>query len=67
MGKKRYKVWKAAPLCLFWTVWHEKNSVAFENEVFSAQRMKRSFVCNLWLGADVYSRDRDRNRSLLDF
>ena len=25
VGKKRRKVWRAAPLCLFWMVWKEKN------------------------------------------
>ena len=48
VGKKRVKVWKVAPLCLFWTVWKERNMLAFENEDFSIQRLKYSFVCNLW-------------------
>ena len=39
--------------------------MTFENEAFSAHMMKRSFICNLWLWGNVYSRD--RNRSLLDF
>ena len=26
VGKKRKKVWRAAPICLFWTLWHERNS-----------------------------------------
>ena len=49
LGKKRRKVWKAAPLCLFWAVWMERNRIAFDNEDFSIQRLKNSFVCNLWL------------------
>ena len=49
MGKKRRKVWKAAPLCLFWAVWKEGNKIAFDNEGFSIYRLKNSFVCNLWL------------------
>ena len=48
VGKKRVKVWKAAPLCLFWTVWKKRNKVVFENEDLSIQRMKYFFVCNLW-------------------
>ena len=48
VGKKQVKVWRAAPLCLFWTVWKERNRVAFENEDFFIQRSKYSFVCNLW-------------------
>ena len=65
MGKKRKKVWRAAPLCLFWTVWRERNRVAFDIEVFSALRLKGSFICNLWSWSNVYSGVRDR--SLLDF
>ena len=45
--KKHRKVWRAAPLCLFWTVWKERNRIVFYNEVLSIQRMKNSFVCNL--------------------
>ena len=31
VGKERRKVWRSAPLCLFWIVWKERNSRAFEN------------------------------------
>ncbi|RVW12727.1 hypothetical protein CK203_111677 [Vitis vinifera] len=31
VGKKRKKVWRAAPLCLFWTIWRERNIKSFEN------------------------------------
>ena len=48
MGKKRRKIWMATPLCLFWLVWKERNKVAFENEDLLIQRMKNSFVCNIW-------------------
>ena len=65
MGNKWKKVWRAAPLCLFWIVWRERNRVPFDNEVFSAHRMKRSFICSLWYWSNVYSGDRDR--SLIDF
>ena len=49
LGKKRRKVWKVAPLCLFWAIWKERNRIAFENEELSIHRLKNSFVCNLWL------------------
>ena len=48
VGKKRRKAWMAASLCLFWTVWKERNRIAFVNEDISIQRMKNLFVCNLW-------------------
>ena len=48
MGKKLRKVWMTPPFCLFWLVWKERNKIAFENEEFSIQMMKNSFVCNFW-------------------
>ncbi|WJZ92487.1 hypothetical protein VitviT2T_011477 [Vitis vinifera] len=48
VGKIRKKAWQMAPLCIFWSVWKERNSLAFGNEVLSIQRLKHSFVCNLW-------------------
>ena len=49
MGKKRRKVWMAAPSCIFWVVWKERNMIAFDNEDLSMNRLKNSFVCNLWV------------------
>ncbi|KAJ9701721.1 hypothetical protein PVL29_006900 [Vitis rotundifolia] len=48
VGKTRKKAWKMAPLCIFWSVWKERNLLAFGNEELSLQRLKYSFVCNLW-------------------
>ena len=36
------------PLCIFLSVWKELNMLAFENEELSLQRLKYSFVCNIW-------------------
>ena len=47
VDKKHGKTWRAAPLCLFWTVWKERNRIVFYNEALSIQRLKNSFVCNL--------------------
>ena len=44
LGKKRRKVWKAAPLCIFWAVWKERNMIAFDNKELSIHRLKNSFV-----------------------
>ena len=35
VGKIRKKAWQMAPLCIFWSVWKERNSLAFGNEVLS--------------------------------
>ena len=57
VGKKRKRVWMAAPLCLFWTLWNERNRAAFENEAPSAHRMKSTFLFTLWSWAKLYSVD----------
>ncbi|KAJ9693798.1 hypothetical protein PVL29_009659 [Vitis rotundifolia] len=54
VGKKRKKIWKAIPLCIFWTVWKERNRLAFRGGELNIQRLKNSFVCNLWNWAKVY-------------
>ena len=42
--KKHRKVWRAVPLCLFWTVLKEKNRIVFDNEALSTQRLKNPFL-----------------------
>ena len=37
VGKKRRRVWRATPMCLFWMVWKERNKIAFESDEFSIQ------------------------------
>ena len=44
MGKKRKNIWIAAPLCLFWTVWQNRNMLVFENRATSDQRTKFIFL-----------------------
>ena len=44
VGKKRKKVWRAAPLHIFWTVWKARNRLTFKDDVLSMQRLKYSFV-----------------------
>ena len=65
VGKRRKKAWMATPLTLFWTIWCERNNIAFENREFSAQRMKTLFHCNYWSGTNMYLTN--RSRSLIDF
>ena len=31
VGKSRKKAWQATPLCIFWTMWKEKNLIVFDN------------------------------------
>ena len=53
MGKKRKKLWKSIPLYIFWTIWKERNRLAFRGGVSSSE-VKTSFVCNIWGWAKVY-------------
>ena len=48
MVKAHKKAWKVAPLCIFWTVWKERNLLVFDNTTISIHRVKSSFVYNLW-------------------
>ncbi|RVW47359.1 Ribosome maturation factor RimM [Vitis vinifera] len=65
VGKKSKGVWKASPLCLFWTVWKTRNKVAFEEEELSIQRLKSSFVYFLWL--ETKRSIKDGPLTLVDF
>ena len=51
MGKKRKNIW----IVLFWTVWHNKNMLVFENRVTSDQRTKVLFLSKLWVLANTHS------------
>ena len=56
MGKKCKKVWRVAPLYIFWTVWKARNRLTFNDDVLSIQRLKYIFVFfPLVRGQVVYS------------
>ena len=57
VGKMRKGVWKASPLCLFWTVCKARNKVVFEEEELSIQRLKNSFIYFLWLETKLFIKD----------
>ena len=65
VGKKRKNIWIAAPVCLFWTVWHNRNMLVFENRATSDQRTKFLFLSKLWTLANTHSVD--KTNSLVDF
>ena len=48
VGKKRKKAWKAAPLCMFWVLWRERNRRAFNNFESMDQTIKNSFLYLFW-------------------
>ena len=65
VGKKRKKIWLAAPLCLFWNLWRARNRLVFDNEAPSVQRIKANFVTNLWSWAKMHRVD--NTSSIVDF
>ena len=65
VGKKRKNFWNSIPLCIFWTVWKERNRLAFKEGVLHIQKLKNSFVCTLWSWARVYIGE--ESSSLLGF
>ena len=48
VGKRRKKAWMAAPLCIFRTLWRERNRFVFEGVDISINRMKSTFLSNLY-------------------
>ena len=65
VGKRRKKAWMTAPLCIFWTIWRERNRLVFEDVIISINRMKSTVLCNLWSSVNLHSVERPR--SLVDF
>ena len=62
-GGKRNKVWRAVPLCLFWTIWKERNRRSFENVELFVQRLKFLFLCTLLSWTNLFI----ENSFLVDF
>ena len=54
MGKKRKKVWRATPLCLFWTICKERNRRVFDNKELYVQGIKLTFLSNLWTWSNLF-------------
>ena len=54
IGKKRKNMWKYVPPCIFWTVWKERNHITFRDGIIDVQKLKHSFVYNLWSWNRLY-------------
>ena len=55
-GKKRKKAWKAAPLCLFWTLWKERNRRAFKDSKLTDHTILHSIYMFLkWIKVHIKS------------
>ena len=47
LEKKRSVVWKMAPICLFWSIWGERNRRVFQEEEKSDTSLKNLFLRSL--------------------
>ena len=47
-------MWKSVPPCIFWTMWKESNRIAFRDGIVDVQKLKHSFVYNLWSWNSLY-------------
>ena len=65
VGKKRRKIWIAAPSCIFWALWCARNKLVFENVAIKAQSIKINFISNLWAWANLFSNA--NSNSVIDF
>ena len=65
VGKKRKKAWRAAPLCLMWTIWRERNRRAFDDMERNDQDIKSIFLYTFVNWARVYIEE--HTLSLIDF
>ena len=61
------KIWNSIQWVfrIFWMVWNERNRLAFRGDSLAIQKLKSSFVCNLWSWARVYMGE--ESSSLLGF
>ena len=54
MWLRRIKAWRAAPTCIFWTLWKERNRRFFDNAELLDQRLKSLFLNNFCMWLRVY-------------
>ena len=52
--QKRKKAWKVAPLCIFWSIWRERNRRDFEDKECLDQTFKSFFLYLFWDWVRVY-------------
>lgn len=52
--KKRQRVCFSIPICIFWVEWKEKNKIVSREGSSGVQKLKLSFVNNLWDSNKLY-------------
>ena len=64
-GEKQKKVWRVIPLCMFWSLWKERNRRAFKTKEIIYQSPKSIFLCNLLLWVRMYIDE--GSQTMIDF
>jgi hypothetical protein len=60
LGKHNSEVWNWVPLCLLWTIWHERNRQTLEDEECSNTKLTELFFLSFFLlssGLGLYLRN----------
>ena len=65
VGKRLKKAWMAATFEFFGQYGGKETGSFFEDVIISINRMKSTFLCNLWSSVNLHSVERPR--SLVDF
>ena len=65
VGKRRKKAWMVVPFAFFEQYGGKETDSFFENVIISINRMKSTFLCNLWSLVNLHSVE--ITRSLVDF
>ena len=65
MSKRKEKAWRAASLCLMWTLWKERNERVFNDMEQFNQALKLSFLYTFVNWGRVYLED--HYLSMIDF
>ena len=47
VSKRQLEVWKVAPLCFYWKLWKERNTL-FSEWGFFFSNIEKFFICSLW-------------------
>ena len=62
-GKHNCSVWNLVPLCLMWTVWHERNSRIFDDVDLSITKLEELFFGHLFDWAWVWGLTKEISRA----
>lgn len=57
VGKRKKRIWKIAPSHIIWTIWKQRNYIAFEEEKMNVQEWKLNLLTSMWSWAKLVSKE----------